>query len=60
MILHPKGYFWGLHMNFTDYWLERSIGRGVYDEASPEQLWLAFVMKEKYNKVWNGEDWVKV
>lgn len=22
-----------------------------------EQLWLAFVMKEKYNKVWNGEDW---
>ena len=25
---------------------------------SMEQLWLAFVMKEKYNKVWNGEDWV--
>ena len=24
-----------------------------------EQLWLAFVMKEKYNKVWNGEDWIK-
>ena len=24
-----------------------------------EQLWLAFVMKEKYNKVWNGEEWVK-
>jgi len=27
--------------------------------ASMEQLWLAFVMKEKYNKVWNGKDWVK-
>ncbi len=26
---------------------------------SMEQLWLAFVMKEKYGKVWNGEDWVK-
>ena len=25
---------------------------------SMEQLWLAFVMKEKYNKTWNGEDWV--
>lgn len=25
---------------------------------SYEQLWLAFVMEEKYNKVWNGEDWV--
>ena len=23
-----------------------------------EQLWLAFVMKEKFNKTWNGEDWV--
>jgi hypothetical protein len=27
---------------------------------SMEQLWLAFVMKEKYNKVWNEEDWVSV
>ena len=25
--------------------------------ASMEQLWLAFVMKEKYNKVWDGELW---
>ena len=25
--------------------------------TSMEQLWLAFVMKEKYNKVWNGGDW---
>ena len=30
-----------------------------YDHLdSMEQLWLAFVMKEKYNKTWNGEDWV--
>uniref|UniRef100_A0A6H1Z984 Uncharacterized protein n=1 Tax=viral metagenome TaxID=1070528 RepID=A0A6H1Z984_9ZZZZ len=27
--------------------------------TSMEQLWLALVMKEKYGKVWNGEDWVK-
>lgn len=26
--------------------------------TSMEQLWLAFVMKKKYNKVWNGEDWI--
>jgi len=26
--------------------------------TSMEQLWLAFVMKEKYNKIWNGEEWV--
>jgi hypothetical protein len=25
---------------------------------SMEQLWLAFVMSEKFNKVWNGKEWV--
>ena len=33
------------------YWLDKT-------EWSMEQLWLAFVMKEKYNKVWSGEVWV--
>lgn len=23
------------------------------------EVWLAFVMKEKYNKIWTGEKWVK-
>ena len=23
-----------------------------------ERLWLAFMMKEKYGKVWSGEDWL--
>ncbi len=27
------------------------------DDMSMEQLWLAFVMIEKYGKVWKGEDW---
>ena len=39
---------------------------GFYPRSKPyghflptfEQLWLAFVMKEKYNKVWDGEEWV--
>lgn len=25
--------------------------------TSMEQLWLAFAMKEKHNKVWTGEEW---
>jgi hypothetical protein len=25
---------------------------------TPEKIWLAFVMKENYNKVWNGYNWV--
>lgn len=31
----------------------------VFDFDTHEQLWLAFVMKEKYGKVWNGEEWVE-
>ncbi len=26
--------------------------------TSMEQLWLAFVMQEKFDKKWNGEDWI--
>jgi len=29
----------------------------VKEKFSWEQLWLAFVMKEKYNKIWNGKEW---
>jgi len=28
------------------------------NSGSLEQLWLKYVMKEKFNKTWNGEDWV--
>ena len=30
-----------------------------WDFTSMEQLWLAFVMREKYNKVWNEEEWIE-
>lgn len=30
---------------------------GYDDKRSMEQLWLAFVMKEKYSKTWNGKEW---
>lgn len=39
--------------NDDDYY-----GYGSDDFTSMEQLWLAFVMKEKYGKVWDGTDWV--
>ena len=35
-----------------------SFHYGDIEIASMEQLWLAFVMNEKYDKVWDGEDWV--
>ena len=30
-----------------------------YPFTSMEQLWLAFVMKELYQKKWTGEDWIQ-
>ena len=34
------------------------IKENVISLDSMEQLWLAFVMKEKFDNVWNGDDWV--
>ena len=49
-----------LYLDFYD-WLPRhgSIleNKGRLNCNSMEQLWLAFVMKEKYSKVWNGDEW---
>jgi len=33
--------------------------REIPGNWSVEQLWLAFVMKEKYNKIWVDGNWVK-
>ena len=30
----------------------------IIKATSWEQLWLAFVMKEKYNKTWDGGNWI--
>jgi len=39
------------------YWvLNEDVGFSTLD-ASFEQLWLAFVMKEKHGKTWTGEVW---
>ncbi len=27
--------------------------------SSYEQLWLAFIMRKKYNKFWDGKEWRK-
>ncbi len=38
--------------------VEPKLGFSYYGKfTSMEQLWLAFVMKEKYNKIWDGEGW---
>jgi len=37
----------------NEFWFDITHSVGSF-----EQLWLAFVMKEKFNKIWNGEEWV--
>jgi len=43
--------------SFEKHNVLRTIELNINSPASMEQLWLAFVMKEKYNKVWDGSNW---
>ena len=38
-------------------WAGITLAKYLLQFTSMEQLWLAFVMKEKYGKVWDGEKW---
>ena len=53
---------WVLTLRF-EYFLRTektyNIREYPFGFTSMEQLWLAFVMKEKYQKTWNGKEWVK-
>jgi hypothetical protein len=42
------------------YWIESDNGYSIefLNNSTFEQLWLAFLMKEKYGRVWDGEKWV--
>ena len=31
--------------------------QSTFRGKSPEQLWLAFIMKERFNKTWDGNTW---
>lgn len=31
----------------------------IWQFSSMEQLWLAYVMEKKFNKTWNGGNWIK-
>ena len=61
---YPKTHAIGRLQDFTDFihTIPYNQDNSEEDEAchyfnSMEQLWLAFVMKGKHNKTWNGEGW---
>lgn len=47
--------------NFEANWVLDCLGnflkKSGFGSNSTEQLWLAFIMNEKYNKIWTGKDW---
>jgi len=49
----------GTHLKKLGRVYRAVVNMELYPSDSMEQLWLVFVMKEKYGKVWNGKDWVK-
>ena len=54
------GDIWMLHCDFNAFVEVRFIRAGETREFKTyEQLWLAFVMKEQYGKVWTGSAWMK-
>jgi len=46
-------------LTFLNDWIKNNK---IYlsEYKSMNELWLAFVMKEKYNKIWTGEKWTKI
>lgn len=53
------GNYYGEFRNMLEYWLgiQEEYGKQI---QSFEQGWLVLVMHEKYNKMWNGKEWIKV
>ena len=48
---------WQLTTSFAEF-THLEAGQMPTRFTSMEQLWLAFVMKEKFNKAWDGEKWI--
>ena len=58
----PKPEYWPMLLfGFTDWaknYAIESDRKGFQFPTSMEQLWLAFVMKEKFGKKWDGDKWI--
>ena len=57
-IIHIWGTFNSLDMAVSSIDRNKRDSHKVCSKSkSMNELWLAFVMKEKYNKIWTGKDW---
>ena len=39
---------------------KENFSRKAWYDVSMEQLWLAFYMKEKHSRKWDGKEWIKL
>jgi len=51
--------FWELVDQFTYFLWDDKTRKYASKFESFNELWLAFVMKKKYHKIWDGKTWVK-
>lgn len=56
---HVTGNWMSLHEEFSSFWKMSVHHRDLLNEFSYEKMWLAFVMKTRYDKHWNGQEWIR-
>lgn len=49
----------GTHMEKLGRVYRAVVKMELYPSETMEQLWLVFIMEEKFNKIWDGKDWVE-
>lgn len=47
---------WWLVWYFEEFTVDMT-DKDCFNDTSMEEIWLAFVIEEKYNKIWTGENW---
>jgi len=59
-IMTKQGYFRFTLIELFYHFANSIFKTNSSQKFSMNELWLAFVMHEKYNKVWTGEKWVTI
>ena len=62
MVICPSGCLTTWIQSFLKFAQKKLKWKSSIKDISMEQLWMAFVMKEKYSKQWltNEQEWIKI
>ncbi len=52
------GHGWAGELTKLDRWIQEIPFSQLHPLDTWEQLWLGFVMREKFNKIWTGTEWI--